>query len=69
MADLLLTSYTMQSADDGVSDCSVKDDVMLTWSPRLTRYAHRWLPTKPAPPVTSTRLRSTRGLAFGLGWL
>lgn len=35
-----------------------------TWSPRVTRNSHRWLPTKPAPPVTSTRLRSTRGLVL-----
>lgn len=38
--------------------------VGLTWSPLLTRYSHRWLPTKPAPPVTSTRLRSMRGLVL-----
>lgn len=35
-----------------------------TWSPRATRKSQRWLPTNPAPPVTSTRLRSQRGLVL-----
>ena len=36
----------------------------LTWSPRCTRYVHKWLPTNPAPPVTSTLFLSIRGLVF-----
>ena len=39
----------------------------LTWSPRATRKSHRWEPTNPAPPVTSTRFFSTRGLALTAG--
>jgi len=39
----------------------------ITWSPRSTRNVHRCDPTKPAPPVTRTRLESTRGLALMRG--
>lgn len=43
--------------------------VRVPWSnfQARTKYSQRWLPTNPAPPVTSTRLRSMRGLALTAG--
>src|ERR1019366_3320212 len=41
-----------------------------TSAPELTKRSHRWLPKKPAPPVTTIRLgvmQTTRGDWFGTG--
>ncbi len=66
-------TYNGDSAGDSRNRWARKqeDTGGLTWSPLLTRYSHRWLPTNPAPPVTTTRLSSWRGFVLirvlGLG--
>lgn len=61
--DHLHPAKSMRSDSKKVPTCTA-DTCALTWSPRWTRYSHKWLPTNPAPPVTRTLFLSTRGLVL-----